>query len=183
VIKAKVLLLCWIVEQLRNLLLRRLCIIFIAKVWKIKSPMYVKVATGAEQKVENFVKIGVCFNSNCVSLSFRVIDMDSQSHNLETFTLKGLTRDYHTLDTIQNAKMLKMGMECDGSIFIMHQSIPFECRSEKAIQAQDTITSGIATLLAGYSDVFPPKLPDSLPPHREVDHRIDLTPGSVPPGL
>jgi hypothetical protein len=38
------------------------------------------------------------------------------------------------------------------------------------------------TLLAGYSDVFPPKLPDSLPPHREVDHRIDLTPGSVPPG-
>ena len=59
-IKAKVLLLCWIVEQLRNLLLRRLCIIFIAKVWKIKSPMYVKVATGAiEQKVENFVKLGV----------------------------------------------------------------------------------------------------------------------------
>jgi len=52
--------------------------------------------------------------------------------------------------------------------------------SINAIQAQDTIPS--ATLLVGYSDLFPPKLPDSLPPHREVDHRIDLAPGSVPPG-
>ena len=100
---------------------------------------------------------------------------------------------YHTVDTIQNTQRVKRGMECDGSIFIMYESIPFEGRSEElyllcctpsinAIQAQDTIPSGIVTLLAGYSDVFPPKLPDSLPPHREVNHRIDLTPGSVPPG-
>ena len=84
---------------------------------------------------------------------------------------------YHTVDTIQNTQRVKRGMECDGSIFIMHESIPFECRSEElyllrctpsinAIQAQDTIPTGIVTLLAGYSDVFPPKLPDSLPPHR-----------------
>ena len=36
-------------------------------------------------------------------------------------------------------------------------------------------------LLAEYSDVFPADLPPGLPPEREVDHRIELTPGAVPP--
>lgn len=31
-----------------------------------------------------------------------------------------------------------------------------------------------------YSDVFPSDLPPGLPPSREVDHHIELTPGSVP---
>jgi len=60
-------------------------------------------------------------------------DKVSHSHNLETFTLKSLTRDYHTVDTIQNTQRVKMGMECDGSIFIMHESIPFEGRVGRII--------------------------------------------------
>lgn len=36
-------------------------------------------------------------------------------------------------------------------------------------------------LLAEYPDCFPPDLPKQLPPDREVDHHIDLIPGSTPP--
>lgn len=35
--------------------------------------------------------------------------------------------------------------------------------------------------LAPYADVFPDNLPAGLPPSREVDHRIELIPGSTPP--
>ena len=38
-----------------------------------------------------------------------------------------------------------------------------------------------AELLRLYRDVFPDELPDGLPPSREVDHKIELTPGAVPP--
>ena len=38
-----------------------------------------------------------------------------------------------------------------------------------------------AELLRLYRDVFPDKLPDGLPPARDVDHRIEMTPGAVPP--
>lgn len=36
-------------------------------------------------------------------------------------------------------------------------------------------------LLNQFKDVFPEELPPGLPPSREVDHRIELLPGSVPP--
>lgn len=36
-------------------------------------------------------------------------------------------------------------------------------------------------LVAEFSDVFPKQLPKGLPPSREVDHRIELIPGSTPP--
>jgi hypothetical protein len=36
-------------------------------------------------------------------------------------------------------------------------------------------------MLNEYGDVFPTDLPRGLPPEREVDHRIELTPGSAPP--
>lgn len=36
-------------------------------------------------------------------------------------------------------------------------------------------------LLKEYQDLFPEQLPAGLPPKREVDHRIDLEPGSKPP--
>lgn len=36
-------------------------------------------------------------------------------------------------------------------------------------------------ILPSYSDVFPTELPAGLPPHRSVDHEIDLLPGASPP--
>jgi hypothetical protein len=41
--------------------------------------------------------------------------------------------------------------------------------------------AGLARLLATFRDVFPDELPPGLPPSREVDHRIELVPGAVPP--
>ena len=38
-----------------------------------------------------------------------------------------------------------------------------------------------AHVLEEYRDVFPEQLPPGLPPQREVDHRIELVPGSSPP--
>src|SRR6185369_9090847 len=39
----------------------------------------------------------------------------------------------------------------------------------------------VKTLLQEFSDTFPETLPDHLPPKRNVDHAIDLVPGSEPP--
>jgi len=36
-------------------------------------------------------------------------------------------------------------------------------------------------LLSEYSDRFPPDLPKTVPPDRDVDHHIELVPGSLPP--
>ena len=36
-------------------------------------------------------------------------------------------------------------------------------------------------IIREYRDVFPEELPPGLPPQREIDHKIELTPGSSPP--
>lgn len=45
----------------------------------------------------------------------------------------------------------------------------------------DELMSARNETLKAYRDVFPSALPDGLPPSREVDHRIELIPGSSPP--
>lgn len=51
-----------------------------------------------------------------------------------------------------------------------------------AVHAEsDELASARNATLAAYRDVFPDALPDGLPPSREVDHRIELFPGSSPP--
>ena len=37
----------------------------------------------------------------------------------------------------------------------------------------------IAELLKQYTDVIPPELPKNLPPMRDIDHKIELLPGTV----
>jgi hypothetical protein len=43
-----------------------------------------------------------------------------------------------------------------------------------------SINESVKMLLEEFKDVFPDKLP-GLPPIREIDHEIELTPGAVPP--
>jgi hypothetical protein len=45
----------------------------------------------------------------------------------------------------------------------------------------DSLEAARRRVLTSYKDVFPDALPDGLPPSREVDHKIELIPGSSPP--
>ena len=44
-----------------------------------------------------------------------------------------------------------------------------------------TIPSSLLSLLKEFQDVFPDELPHGLPPHRGIEHRIDLIPGAPLP--
>lgn len=41
----------------------------------------------------------------------------------------------------------------------------------------------IQVVLMDYKDLMPKELPKKLPPRREVDHRIELEPGTKPPSM
>ena len=44
-----------------------------------------------------------------------------------------------------------------------------------------SLAAASTDVIAEYHDVFPDALPHGLPPSRDVDHRIELVPGSIPP--
>jgi hypothetical protein len=51
-----------------------------------------------------------------------------------------------------------------------------------ALQAESAAVVRIRShVMQDYRDVFPSELPPGLPPSRDVDHRIELLPGSTPP--
>lgn len=67
---------------------------------------------------------------------------------------------------------------------LQHPSGPCACAvrwSHSISAAVDELELRRQQLLQQYSDVFPEELPAGLPPSREVDHRIELLPGAVPP--
>ena len=53
--------------------------------------------------------------------------------------------------------------------------------SSTASSEPQQMTAMRSKLLARFSHVFPDELPAGLPPTREVDHKIELVPGAVPP--
>lgn len=52
--------------------------------------------------------------------------------------------------------------------------------SPQVEEKEKELPEAISTLLQEYEDVFPKELPKSLPPARDVDHRIELELGSRP---
>ena len=53
---------------------------------------------------------------------------------------------------------------------------------EKIVSAESAeLESASKKLINKYRDVFPDELPPGLPPQREIDHKIELIPGSSPP--
>jgi len=106
----------------------------------------------------------------------------------ETFRMKDLTKD--SFKTRINYKNI---LERSGRFYvnplcflcIMDESIPILESSEelfliRCVPDVNSIPLQISQLLIEFAYVFPSKLPESLPPCREVDHRIDLIPGSMP---
>jgi hypothetical protein len=51
----------------------------------------------------------------------------------------------------------------------------------KGDEAKEKKLDAPAWVMEQYGDVFPPELPKELPPHRNVDHKIELIPGATPP--
>ena len=45
----------------------------------------------------------------------------------------------------------------------------------------EKVTAETNRVLSEYADRFPPDLPKTIPPDRDVDHHIELVPGSTPP--
>ena len=39
----------------------------------------------------------------------------------------------------------------------------------------------LATLIKEYQGIFPEKLPKGVPPEKEIQHKIEIDPGSKPP--
>jgi hypothetical protein len=60
----------------------------------------------------------------------------------------------------------------------LHQ---LEARENARVRMTDESLAAWSKLRAEFKDVFPDELPAGLPPSREVDHKIELVPGAVPP--
>lgn len=57
--------------------------------------------------------------------------------------------------------------------------VAFSMDESHFVQAQ--VPEELQALLSSYQDLLPAELPREMPPCRDVDHRIELVPGSVPP--
>ena len=73
-------------------------------------------------------------------------------------------------------------VDADGSIRVPPEKLVGTVRPPHQI-CSVSVGGGrrLASLLALFRDVFPADLPNGLPPSRDVDHRIELVPGAVPP--
>ncbi|XP_075082492.1 uncharacterized protein LOC142166855 [Nicotiana tabacum] len=73
------------------------------------------------------------------------------------------------ISAIAFEKVLKSGEETYLTALV-------EVKSDVQIEVPDCVED----LLKEFKDVMPPELPRELPPRREIDHRIELIPGSLP---
>lgn len=108
------------------------------------------------------------------------IDWSSETVTINNICLPLTTRNRHDtlniLSALQFARAVKKQKSQPYLAIIRPPAIP------------DTTTTSIAhdnpdieKILRDYQDVFPNSLPKHLPPHRPVDHKIELVQGSTPP--
>lgn len=99
-----------------------------------------------------------------------MFNIQEASTRSETGSANKTTTPQITVITAQEAKQaIQQGNE----VFVLTIS-----ETKELLEIPD---ERVRALLAEFSDVFPEKLPAELPPPRDVDHRIELEPGSVPP--
>ena len=83
--------------------------------------------------------------------------------------------DSMIVSSLQFSRMIRHPDSKYGVLFINSVDATKESSSSEVIDPE------VQSLLNRYSDVFPDDLPAGLPPEREVDHKIEIIPGSEPP--
>ena len=83
--------------------------------------------------------------------------------------------DSMIVSSLQFSRMIRHPDSKYGVLFISSVDATKESSSSEVIDPE------VQSLLNKYSDVFPDDLPAGLPPEREVDHKIEIIPGSEPP--
>jgi hypothetical protein len=104
-----------------------------------------------------------------VAAATRGSSTKSGNSKLNMITSKQLQHQFKT-DQIESVYLVYPEDVCIGSVNSIVSSPPLT-------QVDGTRTQ----VVKDYRDVFPEALPAGLPPMREVDHRIELIPGSSPP--
>ena len=99
---------------------------------------------------------------NSVSLPTLKPSLQVKSSPTELVSAVGIKHAMHAADTAY-------------LVFVSDKSVAGEGAATQSIDPR------IRSLLDEFKDVFPEDLPEGLPPKRDVDHRIELVPGSTPP--
>ncbi len=98
-------------------------------------------------------------------------------HKLEVVSSKKMNKELRRLDKTDECLVLVMKgtevtRESGTEVFSLEEAVdPYSTTAESAVAKE---------LLVKFKDVFPEELPKSLPPRREVDHKIELVEGSSP---
>jgi len=82
------------------------------------------------------------------------------------------TRHIPLVSVVQLKRVARKTNSQAYAVFI-RESLPVENK-------ENELPKGISSLLQEYGDVFPSELPKSLPQERNVDHHIELEPGTRP---
>jgi hypothetical protein len=102
-----------------------------------------------------------------------------EGSKLNMITTKQLQRQLKTKQ-IEAAYLIYVE---ENSINIIDTDLTFKSKSKVNSAASSHAPADVtcAKVVNEYRDVFPDSLPEGLPPVREVDHKIELIPGSSPP--
>jgi transposase InsO family protein len=99
----------------------------------------------------------------------------------------GLNSNSSILSSQQLRRALKSHQLVSAYLVYINDGATYDIDTSRLSQSINSVTSAHSVespssiLISEYRDVFTDALPIGLPPSREIDHRIELIPGSTPP--
>ena len=109
----------------------------------------------------------------------RSLTLQHENHTIELRAKETQREDQNLLNAVE----LIGQMEAGEDTFMVLLSMVEKRDEDKGTQDQcnPEYANQLEALLQEYKDVFPDELPNALPISRNVDHKIELIPGAVPP--
>ena len=113
----------------------------------------------------------------------------TNSKNESTFSYNNVPKSVELISAKQLAHELKKNNNLEMFIGVIRQSSSASDQTSKLQlnnisinhELERELQQSSSKVMDEYRDVFPVDLPKGLPPHRLIDHTIELTPGSSPP--